>query len=218
MVDSKGYTIALLGLLIAGVFSPEGASAQAPKVQEPAGFEYAFIFGASSGPFGTDPGFYAGASLGVPIFKADPLFGQKLLGEILVGWSETRDRLRIVSPLGLVSDELNITVFQVVPGLKYKFDLGPVQPYAVAGIGFNVVLSKTQPGDTVGGIAPLGDPLRSRGVPSGQGDVLIGANLGLGVDFLLTENIFVGADFRSNLIPRKGASFETYGGKVGFRF
>lgn len=225
MMPLRGYglvTVALVvvGLLVGGLLLPAGVFAEAPKATDSLGFEYAFILGASSGPFSTDPGVYIGASLGVPLFKADPLFGQKLLGEILVGASKTDDDLNNVAPVaaGQTAKELNITTVQIVPGLKYKFDLGPVQPYVVAGIGMNIFLSKTQPGDVVGGIAPLPRELKRRGVAAGQGDARIGANIGLGVDLSLHKNIFVGAEFRHNAVGGRGDDFQTYGGKVGFRF
>jgi len=219
------------------VFDPGKASAS-EKDGEPMGFEFALTIGASIGPFKTEPGFYIGGALDVPIWKSDPLFGQKLMGEIMVGWTRNTDDVVATSPLGVVLPEIadlvtstgfEVTTTQVILGAKYKFDkLGEpaslmrrFQPYIVAGLGINVMLGKTTGaplGDLIGGAASQPVVLQERGFPAGQGNVLIGGNFGGGIDFLLTDRILIGAEFRWNATEDSRADFGTFGGKVGFLF
>lgn len=213
--------------VIAGMLAvPQPAAAV-----DPAGFEYAFLFGISSGPFKTDSDLYVGGTLNVPIFAQDPLLGQKLLGEIMVGWSQTSDDGTFSAPfaapvpdlagVGTPSGNFDLTTVQVIPGVKYKLAfMDWVEPYVAAGIAFNVTLSRTTGGgqERAGGIAPVSPELSDRGVPAGQGNVLIGGNFGGGFDVFLHPNIFLGADVRHNAMDRKGADFQTFLGKVGFRF
>lgn len=224
----KRLAIVLGCLLACGGFSPSKVFAEAA---EPAGFEYNFLFGMASGPFDTDNDLYIGANIDLPVFKKDPLFGQQLNGDLLVGWTRTSSSGTFNSPNVTVLDvpavptaatEFNLTTVQVVPGAKYKLNiLGPmIQPYIVLGIAFNVTLSSTTgpEGERAGGIAPISPQLQSRNVPVGQGDVLIGGNFGGGVDIFLLPNVLLGADVRHNQMDRSGASFQTYLGKFGFRF
>lgn len=227
-LDASRRYVALLALLAGGV---------APQVQanEPAGFEYAFTVGENSGAFDTGSDVNVGGTLSVPIFGADPLFGQVLMGEILLGYSETEDHGTFQAPqvtaLGLrakpdPATTFTLTTFQVGAGVKYKFtflpDLGflQIQPYVSAGAAFHVFLSRTDgdDGERAGGIAPISPELHARGVPVGQGNVLIGGMYGLGVDFVLLKNLLIGVDARWNEISDRGADYATVVAKVGFRF
>lgn len=202
---------------------------------DPAGFEYAFTAGQNSGAFETDSDFNIGGTLSVPVFGADPLFGQVLMGEILLGYSETHDdgtfNAPIVTVLGVPAEptpatKFTLTTFQVGAGVKYKFTFLPtmgflqIQPYLSAGAAFNVFLSRTDGdnGDRAGGIAPISPELDDRGVPVGQGNVLVGGTYGAGVDFVLFKNVLIGIDARKTAISDKGADFTTVAAKVGFRF
>lgn len=224
------------GLLALGLlFDPEKALAESV---EPLGFEFAFTIGASTGPFKTDTDFYIGGALDLPIFsRSGPILGYKFMGEIMVGWTRSSADITSVSPLVVVgapaaavtSDEFHVTTTQVLVGAKYKLDklgepgslLRRIQPYVVAGVGFNVMLGKTKGsplGDFIGGAAPQPPELQQLGFPAGQGNVLIGGNFGGGIDFLLTNRILIGAEFRWNVVERSHSDFGTFGGKLGFRF
>lgn len=224
----KRLAIVLTGLLTCCWLSPAKAHAEVP---EPAGFEYNFLFGIATGPFDTDSDIYIGANVDLPVFKKDPLFGQQLSGDLMVGWTQTSSDGTFNSPnvtvlnvaaVPTAATEFDLTTVQVIPGVKYKLNmLGPmIQPYVVLGIAFNVELSKTRgpEGERAGGIAPISPELQARNVPVGQGDILIGGNFGGGIDIFLFQNLLLGADFRYNMMDRSDASFQTYLGKFGFRF
>jgi hypothetical protein len=222
-----------LAIVLTGLLAWCGVSAGKVHAEaaEPAGFEYNFLFGMATGPFDTDSDLYIGANIDLPIFKKDPILGQQLSGDLMVGWTQTSDSGTFNSPnvtvlnvaaVPTAASEFDLTTVQVIPGLKYKLNmLGPmIQPYVVLGVAFNVVLSKTEgpEGERAGGIAPISPELQSRNVPVGQGDVIIGGNFGGGVDIFLFQNLLLGADFRYNMMDRSNASFQTILGKFGFRF
>jgi hypothetical protein len=56
-----------------------------------------------------------------------------------------------------------------------------------------------------------------RGFTSGQGNVVIGGNVGA-ISFLLTVRILIGAEFRWNVLEDSSGDFGTFGGKVGVLF
>ena len=60
--------------------------------------------------------------------------------------------------------------------------------------------------------------LSDRGFPSGQGNVYLGLFIGGGVDFNVTEKLFVGVEGKYNWVDRTNGSFGTYGLRGGVRF
>lgn len=170
----------------------EGHEARLNTLQEelsaPFGGEFALMPGAHSGPFGTNSDFFIAGALDVPLWKKDPLFGQKLLGEVVIGYGRSTDEGVFVTPLTLMvpamglpegarilSNKVELKFLQVFLGAKYKLvDYGMeqlekiVQPYLVTGLGVNVLLGRT----TKAGIDTNGDgkpdiSLGSVGFPGG---------------------------------------------------
>ena len=194
------------------------------KKDEPFGAEFAFTLGAQTGPFKTGTGFFMAGELGLPLYKN--LGPGKLMGLINISWAKTDDSfafeptVNALSPGALpVQTEVNLTTVLIVLGLKYKVEAHPiVQPFVLAGPGLDIFFNDSNPGHLPGGIAPQPDALQRRGFPSGQGNVKIGLHAGGGVDFNITEMIFLGAEARYNYVDYSNGSFGTYGGRVGFRF
>ncbi len=223
-------TAVMVGSLVVGGFL--GFAPEPAQAQNLLGGEFALTFGASSGPFKTKSNFFIAGALDVPLYTPDPLFGQSLLGEVMVGWSRTRANLRSVSSLTAVgapasavtSTSFEVTTLQVALDFKYKMDkiLPNVAPYIVLGPAFYVFLDHTSGaplgGDFAGGIAPQAAELQQVNFPTGQGNVEIGVNLGVGVDVHLGKRLLLGAEYRYNAIAHKDASYSTFGGKIGLRF
>ncbi len=194
------------------------------KADKPIGAEFAMTIGAQTGPFRTGTGFYLAGELGLPLYKN--LGPGKLMGLISIGWARTDDdvtfepTINAISP-GALPTQTSVTLdtATILLGLKYKLEAHYiVQPYVVAGPGFNLFFNKSDPGSQVGGIAPQPNTLQKRGYPSGQGSAELGIHAGGGVDFNVTKKIFVGAEGRYNYVDRNNGSFGTYGGRLGFRF
>lgn len=158
------------------------------EIHAPFGGEFALLSGGQSGPFGTGSDFFIGGALDVPIWRQDPLLGQKLLGEVMIGYGRGADSGVFVTPLTLMtpamglptgshilSNKVELKFLQVFLGAKYKLvDYGMeqlekiVQPYLVTGLGVNVLLGRT----TKAGIDTDGDgkpdvSLGSVGFPGG---------------------------------------------------
>jgi hypothetical protein len=132
-------------------------------MSEPLGGEFSLMPGGQGGPFGTNTDFFIAGALDVPLFRQDPLFGQKLLGEVMIGYGQSTDKGVFTSPVSiflptlglpstarLVSNKVEAKFLQVFLGAKYKLtDYGferlqnLVQPYVVTGLGLNVVLGRT---------------------------------------------------------------------------
>lgn len=194
------------------------------KTGMPFGGEFAVTIGAQTGPFRTGTGFYMAGELGVPLYKN--LGPGKLMGLISIGWARTDDNVMFeptanaLSPGALPTQKsVTLDTATILLGLKYKVEAHHiVQPYVLAGPGFNLFFNKSDPGSQVGGIAPQPNTLQKRGFPSGQGSAELGLHLGGGIDFNITKTIFVGAEGRYNYVDRNNGSFGTYGGRLGFRF
>ena len=135
----------------------------AMQLSAPFGGEFSLMPGGQSGPFGTSTDFFIAGALDLPLWKKDPLFGQKLLGEVMIGYGRSTDEGEFVSPLTLAAPGMNLPegsrilsrkaelkFLQVFLGAKYKLvDYGMkqlqdiVQPYVVTGLGVNVLLGRT---------------------------------------------------------------------------
>lgn len=217
--------ILCFGSVFAG--APDHAAAQSLL-----GGEFELLFGATSGPFTTETDFFFGGALDVPLLSSDAIFGS-LLGEVMLGWSRSSRKLRSVSPLALVgvpeaavtATNFEVTTLQVTLAFKYKFDrlIQPVVPYLVFGPSFYAFFDNTSGtelgGDFIGGVAPQPVEIQQEtGFPAGQGNVEVGANLGVGVDFYLAKRFIVGAEYRYNAVAKEHASYHTFGGKIGLRF
>lgn len=133
------------------------------ELHAPLGGEFSLMPGGQSGPFETGNDFFIAGALDVPLWRKDPLFGQKLLGEVMIGYGRSTDEGVFTSPLTIyktiadlpagsrvISNKVEAKFLQVFLGAKYKLvDYGMeqlqkiVQPYVVTGLGLNVVLGRT---------------------------------------------------------------------------
>lgn len=190
---------------------------------EKMGGEFALTVGAQTGPFETGTGFFLSGELGIPVYWHE--YG-KLMGLINIGVGNTDDSISTeptVNALepGLLPEQTNVdlTTVSIILGLKYKLTMhNMVQPFLMAGPGINIFLNDTDPGDLPGGIAPQPAELEDRGFPTGQGNAEIGLHAGAGVDFNITETIFVGVEGRFNWVDRENGAYGTYGVRTGFNF
>lgn len=187
------------------------------------GGEFAMIFGAQTGPFDVGTGWYLSGELGLPLFENET---GKVMGLINIGVSKADDSINAEPTVNVIEPGLlptqtkvNLTTVQILLGFKYKLlKHNIVQPFAMAGPGINIFMNDTEPGELTGGIAPQPEELSDRGFPSGQGNVELGLFIGGGVDFNITEKLFVGLEGKYNWVDRTNGSFGTYGFRTGVRF
>lgn len=190
---------------------------------EPNSAEFALTIGAQTGPFKTGTGFFLSGEIGVPLAE----IGEgRLMGLINIGVAKTDDDISVEPTVDIDPDidlptqtNVDLTTVSIILGFKYKLMMHRiVQPFVMAGPGINIFLNDTDPGDLPGGIAPAPEPLEDRGFPTGQGNAELGLHIGGGIDFNITEKIFVGAEGRFNWVDRENGAYGTYGIRTGFRF
>jgi len=195
-------------------------SANNVSAHEPESAEFAVTIGAQTGPFKTGTGFYLAGEIGLPLMDAGP---GRLMGLINIGIAKTDDDVTFeptAAALGLPTQtSVDLTTVSILMGLKYKImSHNIVQPFVLGGPLIGIFLNNSDPDDLVGGIAPQPDELQDRGYPSGQGDAELGLALGGGVDFNITQKIFIGVEGRWNWVDQSNGSYGTYGGRLGFKF
>jgi hypothetical protein len=206
-------------LVVLSMILPRPAAAE----PEPLGGEFGYTLGGTTGPFDTELDLYANGTLNLPIYRSDPLFGQKLMTELMVGHARSRLDIPPTAVDGVTVDKIQITTFHIFIGFKYKFDkLGEkgsltrrFQPYIIGGPLLNLFLCRTNAA-TCGG-DPLPPELRSRGIPWGSGDVRFDYSFGGGLDYLLTDRMWIGADARHSFSSPR-ARYTLFGGRAGFIF
>ena len=125
----------------------------------------------------------------------------------------------------------NFDVLAVLPfGLKYtilSLDHARVRPYVVGSMGVYVTISKQDPSVTadarlagafIGGISPESPELTARGMPSGQGDIRLGGNIGGGLEVRAARRASIGVEYRFHAMQGANAQFSTVVGKLGLHF
>lgn len=190
------------------------------SAHEPESAEFVVTIGAQTGPFDTGTGFLFAGEIGLPLMDAGP---GRILGLVNISLAKTDDDITFeptAAALGLPTQHsVDLTTVSIIMGLKYKLMANNTfQPYIMGGPGINIFLNDSDPGDTVGGIAPQPKELQDKGYPDGQGDAEFGLHVGGGLDINITPKIFVGAEARYNWVDQENGSFGTYGGRLGFRF
>ena len=163
-------------------------SALEEQFSAPFGGEFSLMPGAQGGPFGTGDDFFIAGALDIPLFHRDPLLGQKLMGEIMIGYGRSTDKGVFTSPVSIflptlgfsdeariVSNKAEAKFIQIFLGAKYKLvnyglkrlqDI--VQPYVVTGLGINAIFGRTSnPGIDTDGDGKSDVSLGALGYPGG---------------------------------------------------
>lgn len=159
-----------------------------------------------------DSGMSIAAGLDVPLAK---LFGNTLLGEIMVEYSRFSDE-KVVPVTSAIVDEVVptstetganqtenkvvVSELNVVVAPKYRFELGKVRPWIIpAGLAFMV-----------------------NSPPSDDSTYLdIGYHCGVGVEYMLTDLLSLGVDYRATFAaqdPGIDTTYSNYGVYVGINF
>jgi opacity protein-like surface antigen len=127
------------------------------------------------------------------------------------------------------------SVFLVEPfGLKYALhSLGRFRPYAVAGVGVGVVITKEIPqadeslvftgtspfdADLIAGLVAQAKELEALGRPTGQGNLEVAGHVGLGFEFRLSPGLSFQGDYRFTRLSGRNASMQMASAGFGIHF
>lgn len=146
------------------------------------------------------------AGLDIPLTK---LFGNTLLGEVMVEYAKFSDKKVLQTTSGLLyldgvapakTSEVTVSELNVVVAPKYRFELGKVRPW----------------------IIPIGLAFMVNSPPSDDTTYLdIGYHAGVGVEYMLTDLLSLGVDYRGTFAaqhPNTDATYSSYGAYVGINF
>lgn len=160
-----------------------------------------------------DSGTVIGAGLDITLAK---LFGNTLLGEVMVEYARFSDKnvLQTASVLaeealedngaggtvGYVTSTVNVSELNVVIAPKYRFELGKLRPW----------------------IIPVGLAFMVNSPPSNDTNYLdTGLHYGAGVEYMLTDLLSLGVDYRNTTAsgdPGFKATYNSLGIYVGINF
>lgn len=160
-----------------------------------------------------DSGTAIGAGLDIPLAK---LFGNTLLGEVMVDYASFSDKkvLQTASVLaeealqddgsggsvGYVTSTVNVSELNVVIAPKYRFELGKLRPW----------------------IIPVGLAFMVNSPPSNDTTYLdTGIHYGAGVEYMLTNLLSLGIDYRNTVAsgnPGFKATYNSFGVYIGINF
>lgn len=156
-----------------------------------------------------DSGSAIAGGLDIPLAK---LFGNTLLGEVMVEYAKFSDK-KVLQTTSVLKDEalaengslyktsdVTVSVLNVVIAPKYRFDLGKVRPWVIpAGLAFIVNSPPTEDSNYLD----------------------VGYHFGAGVEYMLTNLLSIGVDYRNTIAsgdPGYKATYSTMGAYVGINF
>ncbi|MBI5182836.1 MAG: hypothetical protein HY999_00520 [Nitrospinae bacterium] len=151
-------------------------------------------------------GFAVAAGLDIPLIK---LFGNTLLGEVMLEYAKFSDKEVLTTTSGLLYldgvgkpnvEEVAVSELIVVVAPKYRFELGKVRPW----------------------IIPIGLAFMVNSPPSNDTTYLdIGYHAGVGVEYMIIDLISIGVDYRGTFAAKHtgiDATYSSYGVYVGINF
>ena len=156
-----------------------------------------------------DSGSAIAAGLDIPLAK---LFGNTLLGEVMVEYAKFSNK-EVLQTTSVLKDEalaengslyktseVTVSALNVVIAPKYRFDLGKVRPWIIpAGLAFMVNSPPTEDSNYLD----------------------VGYHYGAGVEYMLTDLLSIGVDYRNTIAsgdPGYKATYSTMGGYLGINF
>jgi len=135
----------------------------------------------------------------------DSWFDNTILGEVLIDYGQFSDQTVVQATSVIVGaptlSDVTVNQLAIVGAPKYRIEMGQLRPW----------------------IIPVGMAFFVNSPPTNDTTYLdLGLHFGLGVDYLLTEDISIGIDWRYNLnfnfTNSSSGDFMTTGLYVGFNF
>ncbi len=151
-----------------------------------------------------DSGFSVGFGLDLPLMK-DPWLCNTILGEVVIDYAEFSDERVLQTAGALIGErtisEVSVSELAVAAAFKYRVEAGRLRPWVIP-IGLAVIVNSPPTDDTT--VLDVGLPF------------------GIGVDYMLTDKISIGADCRYyvnfDLNNISAGDFVTAGGYLGVNF
>lgn len=211
------------------------------------GAEVAAHGGWSKNPYSLGSGAQGAGFINLPLKK---LGGGVLSYEIAIRFARsTSDPITITNPVAFIANlaatgrgdtgpfpyrrsVLSVgAIFLVEPvGFKYAIhSFGRFRPYAVAGVGAGVVITKEVPeadqsltftgtspfdADLIAGLVAQSKELEALGRPTGQGNMEVAGHLGAGFEYRLSPGLSFQADYRFTKLSGRNSSMQI--ASVGF--
>ncbi len=181
-----------------------------------------FLAGAASGQVGTGWGPAGAAFLDLTLLREEPLLGQRLSGEIFIGYHESSERLDVVTSALFGADRdvmLKSSTLTLSAAFKYTVeDLSDLfKPYLVFGPAYYVEGIESRNGRIAGQVF-VSPELGDRAVPDSWFEPEVGIHMGVGFHLDVSERFFLGVDGRYNAVGDKNNDFGTLSAELGFRF
>lgn len=127
------------------------------------------------------------------------------------------------------------SIFMVEPfGLKYAIhSFGRFRPYAVAGLGVGVVITKEAPeadeslvftgtspfdADLIAGLIAQSKELAALGRPTGQGNIEVAGHVGAGFEVRVSPGFSLQADYRFTMLSGRNSSMQIASAGFGIHF
>lgn len=215
------------------------------------GAEVGLHGGWSQNPYSLGAGAQGAGFINLPLKK---LGGGVLSYEISLRFARsTSDPITITNPIAFVANlaatgrgdvgpfpyrrvvRSEGSIFMVEPfGLKYAIhSLGRFRPYAVAGVGVGVVITKEVPeadesliftgtapfdADLIAGLVAQAKELEALGRPTGQGNIEVSGHVGAGFEYRLSAGFSFQADYRFTKLSGKNSSMQIVSAGFGIHF
>jgi opacity protein-like surface antigen len=210
-----------------------------------------FQGGWSRNPYSLGSGAQGAGFLNLPLKK---LGGGVLSYELVVRFARsTSDPITITDPLAFVANLAATgrgnagpfpyqrvvrsvgSILLVEPvGFKYAIhSFGRFRPYAVAGVGVGVVLTRETPeaslsltfsgaapfdANLIAGLVAQSKALEALGRPTGQGNVEVAGHVGAGFEYRLSPGLSFQADYRFTRLSGRNSSMQVASGGFGIHF
>lgn len=186
------------------------------------GAEVAVFAGPSWNPYGVGQGLELGGYIDLPLRR---LPGGKLSYEIFLGLSLARsDPFSLVLPTAppqIHTVRTKLRLLHVSPfALKYaltRWDASRVRPYLGAGADVLVVITEQERAEG-GTLAPQAPELEARGIPTGQGNIELGAHAAAGLELRVSAGLSLNLEYRFTTTSGRNGRLHGVGAALGFHW
>ncbi|MBI5366241.1 MAG: hypothetical protein HZA54_04325 [Planctomycetes bacterium] len=207
---------AILALVLLAAVAPAAAAEETLLKGE-----FSLTSGLSDEAFDQDQGYFVRAEIDLPLRRFS---GFGLLGQVGISYSHSDTDYDTITTalLGTLTDQnVALATLAIDAGFKLRYDElggpdGMLRPFVETGLSIPVYIADAD--HIVAGQVPEAPELRESGVPTGWGNIRVGAYLGGGVELCVGAGLVLALDVRHHFIGGKNSDFTHYGVTVGLDF